>query len=77
MTSSKMQKTQHGSTFLTLVCRYRFPILRSLTKTASVFELVSAYGGVGMSLGVPYVSTSTSFLIRSSERGKKIELGEL
>jgi len=27
-----------------------------------VFELVSAYGGVGLSLGVPYVSSSASIL---------------
>jgi Trk-type K+ transport system membrane component len=26
--------------------------------TPVVFELVSAYGGVGLSLGVPYVSVS-------------------
>ena len=30
----------------------------SLTKSPSVFELVSAYGGVGLSLGLPYVSSS-------------------
>lgn len=26
------------------------------TNTFTVFELISAYGGVGLSLGVPYVS---------------------
>jgi len=28
------------------------------TNTPVVFELVSAYGGVGLSLGLPYVSSS-------------------
>jgi hypothetical protein len=35
-----------------------------------VFELVSAYGGVGLSLGVPYVSSSASILTEAIKNEK-------
>jgi len=55
-----MKATQHGLTFLPLVNsdHVRHPRING---DSAVFELVSAYGGVGLSLGVPYVSSPTLF----------------
>jgi len=53
----KIQTTLAGSTSSTSVSTFRLPISQSYQLTVHlVFELVSAYGTVGLSLGMPDVS---------------------
>ena len=59
--NSRTKAMQHGLTFLTSVSRYH--VRSSRVDGTVVFELVSAYGGVGLSLGVPYVSSPISLLM--------------
>src|SRR6266404_5280798 len=57
--NSRMQKTRHGLTFSTSVCRMDVLFNSSFHRTFPVvFELVSAYGGVGLSVGLPYVRSN-------------------